>query len=381
MIFAAGLLACAATARYRRGGGTVGELAVRRVEWNPTRARIDRIEAVAEAGDRTAIFSAGAATVFRGGAVLAVDREVASWGAGAAAIPAGDGNGDWLVGIDDRGEPRRLRADARFERVGARFGLDGARVAEVRATGGAGIAFLLENEIAFSDGAQLRRFPVAAARSLAGGGGRAAVVDGAGVQLFDPAQGTTRRFAIDGARFAELDGNGRLYVATARAIYAQDRTGALALAYLAGDDAIHDLAVAGSRVWFADGDELGAIDGERIRVTRGAPIDRSATLTGSPSGDAWVLSRGGLTRYTVDDAALGPLAQWEQTVGPVFARACAECHRPGGSAGIDLSTLESWEGRRALLRERVIARRSMPPAGHTLDEADRAALGRWLADR
>jgi hypothetical protein len=381
ILFAAGLLACAATARYRRGGGSVGELAVRRVEWNPTRAPLEKIEAVAESGDRTAIFSAGAATVLRGGAVLAVDRDVAGWRRAAGAIPAGDGNGAWLVGIDDHGEPRRLRADSRFERVGARFGLDGAAVSDVRATGGAGIAFLLENEIALSDGAHLQRFPVAAARSLAGGGGRAAVVDNGGVQLIDAAKGTTRRFAIEGAQVAELDENGRLYVATAQAIYVEDRAGALALAYLSDDDQIHDLAIAGTRLWFADGDELGAIDGERIRVTRGARIDRSATLTGSPSGDAWVLSRGGLARFTVDDAALGPLAQWEQAVAPVFARACAECHRPGGSAGIDLSSLESWEARRGLLRERLIAKRSMPPAGHALDEADREILRTWLDGR
>lgn len=70
---------------------------------------------------------------------------------------------------------------------------------------------------------------------------------------------------------------------------------------------------------------------------------------------------------------------WQQQVAPVFQRVCAHCHLPGGEAGIDLSTPAAWATERDEIANRVMATRTMPPAGTDLSDADRAALAHWLA--
>jgi hypothetical protein len=42
-----------------------------------------------------------------------------------------------------------------------------------------------------------------------------------------------------------------------------------------------------------------------------------------------------------------------------------------------LSTAEAWQSERAEIRDRVVKQRSMPPEGHALSEADRAAIAAW----
>ncbi|HEY6458624.1 MAG TPA: cytochrome c, partial [Polyangiaceae bacterium] len=98
----------------------------------------------------------------------------------------------------------------------------------------------------------------------------------------------------------------------------------------------------------------------------------------SSSGDVWVLSGGSLQRFArVDpEAALG--ARWSSSLAPVFARACATCHLPGGVSGTDLSSAEAWHSERAAIRRRVVDTRTMPPEGHELSDADRAAIRAWL---
>lgn len=72
-------------------------------------------------------------------------------------------------------------------------------------------------------------------------------------------------------------------------------------------------------------------------------------------------------------------AMWRANILPVYTRSCAQCHRPGGSAGIDLSTYDAWNARRALIRHRVIDVRDMPQPGSPLSDADRAAIDAWAA--
>ena len=65
-------------------------------------------------------------------------------------------------------------------------------------------------------------------------------------------------------------------------------------------------------------------------------------------------------------------------MAPVFARSCAACHQPNGASGTDLSTEAAWEGKRPLIRGRVVLGRTMPPQGHPLSDSDRAAILHWV---
>ena len=75
------------------------------------------------------------------------------------------------------------------------------------------------------------------------------------------------------------------------------------------------------------------------------------------------------------EPALG--ATWDQTLAGVFARACSACHLPDGVSGTDLSTPEGWQSERAVIRDRVLVGRTMPPEGHALSDADRASIAAW----
>ena len=169
---------------------------------------------------------------------------------------------------------------------------------------------------------------------------------------------------------------GRLFVATADAIWAEDARGDLALRFEASGMTIHGLAAAANRVWFADGAELGVIEGDQVRETHGARVSPAAALAGSPSGDVWALTGGALARYAVVGTG-GP--DWDEAVAPVFRRACEGCHRAGGEAGVALGTREAWDKRRERIRTRVLVDRTMPPpGGKALSDADREAVRSWL---
>ena len=118
------------------------------------------------------------------------------------------------------------------------------------------------------------------------------------------------------------------------------------------------------------------IEGGLVRETTGLALAPAARLIGSPSGDVWaMIGDRTLLRFSAEG---GVESGWDETIAPVFQRACSACHLPGGSSGLDLSTREAWASNRAPIRERVIVDRSMPPAGHALADPDREAIGRWL---
>jgi hypothetical protein len=185
---------------------------------------------------------------------------------------------------------------------------------------------------------------------------------------------------------AAFDRHGHLVVATPDALYIEDKGGQLCLRYLAKahERPLHSLAGTAPRIWFAAGEELGVIetndsaDSDAIALTRGAQLPPAAQLVGSATGEVWVLAAGQLRRFGRDDGALHPSERWAQLIAPVYARACTACHLPGGRAGIDLSTVAAWDTRREVLRERVLHKRSMPPAGSPLADADRASIAAWL---
>jgi mono/diheme cytochrome c family protein len=378
---ALGLVGCAASPHSVAGGG-VTALQVRAVDWNPGQALIADVRAVADSGSDVVAFADGAATVLTGGRVVAVDRSVPRW-VSAGTLPAADGSGTWIVGVDGDGRVRRLFGKTTLEPVSDRFGLAADQVLGVATLGSAVAGFRLRDQIAVADGASVTRYATGLLASFAGGGGRAAL-GGDPLRVFEVAGKRVSAFAVPEvsaatgpgrAAFVAMTPQGKLFVATPETIWAEDEHGDLAVRFVARGMTIHGLAASADRVWFADGPELGVIEGTTVRETKGARVSPAAELAASPSGDVWTLTGGALARYAVADTGT---PAWDESVAPVFRRVCESCHRAGGEAGIALGTKEAWEKRRERIRRRVLVDRDMPPAGHPLPDADREAIRAWL---
>jgi mono/diheme cytochrome c family protein len=394
-VLAFALAACGAPAEYTRDGGAktgaFTTFAARAVEWNPGKADVGRVVAIADAGDDVVLFGDEAATLFSSGArVASVAGSARGWTCGAA-IPAADGRGTWLVGVDTAGKLYRMRARGAVEPVGDRYGLGSERVRAVATLGGASVAFLLESGVAVADGHEVARIgdpEIARARAMAGGGGKIALLEADAVAKIDAKTHEARGFPLEGAKSVALDGRGRLYAATDGALYAEGDDGALALLYASEARTIQGLAAAGvgseAVVWMADGGDLGVVTGRKIAFTRaGMGAAKDLVLAGSPTGDVWVWEprasplpalAGAPRRFGQGEPADG----WTRDVRPVFARACAACHLPGGAAGVDLSTRAAWMAEKDEIARRVLSEKSMPPDGHPLGDADRATLRAWL---
>ena len=388
------LSACGGGSAYTRDGA-VQRLTTRAVEWNPTHADVGRVAAVADRGTDVVVFADGAATVMESGAVSLVDRSVSKW-TGAATIPAADGGVPWIVGLDERGHVRRLRARAGFEDVSARWGLENARVIGAVGLGGRGAAFLFDGGMAVAGGeGKVLRLGGVPISVLAGGGGVGAGISNGDVLRVDPASLATKSFALGGAIATAVDDAGHLYAATPDAVYAENDKGELALRFKATMGPIHGLVASHGRVWFAEGAELGAIEAGQVVATTGAKMPASGKLFASTSGDVWIVDGGKLQRIARDVTTAGGGAgagagigappsslnaddTWRAQIQPVFARACAACHLPGGVAGVDLSTSAAWTKHKADVKERVLDTRDMPPKGHGLADADLAVIRAWL---
>jgi mono/diheme cytochrome c family protein len=368
------LLAALAGAGCAPAAPLVAPLRVRPVDWNPGHADVPPVRAVADAGPYVVAFGDGAATVFSAGRVVGVDRSVPRWIA-AGTIPAPDGAGTWIVGVDGDGRVRRLLGEGRLDPVSDRFGLGGEYVLGVVSLGGAGAAFRLSREIAVADGKDVVRYATGPLAALAGGGGRAALV-GDPLRVLGAATQRVGAFDLpDRPAYVTVTAQGKLFAATADAIWGEDDRGDLRLRFQSGGLRLHGLAAAGERVWFADGAELGVIEGGRVRETRGAKISGAAELSASPSGDVWTLTGGSLARWAVAD---GDAPDWDADVAPIFRRACAACHLPGGAAQLDLGSKEAWDRHRVEIRQRVLVDRTMPPTGLVLPEPDRAVIRAFL---
>ncbi|WP_437286817.1 c-type cytochrome [Sorangium sp. So ce406] len=352
-------------------------LAVQPVAWPPS-ADLGPVRAVADDGRRVVLFHDGAAAVFVDGALARVERAPHRW-VGAAALPAPDGHGTWIVGVDAEGRLLRLPGQGALEPVSDRYGLERAPVRAALGLGGAGAAFALDGEIAVADGATVTRYATGPLATFAAGGGRVAFALGDGLRALDVAARALRSYPLpDGpAPLLAVTGAGRLLAATPAALYEEDAAGVLRLR-LRASAALHGLAVSGDRVWFADGDELGVLDGTGARETRGARLPRGGKLIGSPSGDVWLLASGALRRFSAGGGGAAPA--WDD-LAPVVARACAPCHLPGGEGGVDLSTPAAWTTTTSLresIARRVLEERTMPPPGRALSEADRARIRAFL---
>ncbi len=374
---AAALLGCA-VGPHTRAAGVVGQTSVRPVAWNPASAAVGDVRAVADTGDVIAVLSNDRATVFSSGSVVAIDRSIKDW-VDADTIFGADGSARWIVGISAKGRIYYLRGLSSFEDVSERYGLGDRGVVTTAVLGPGYVGFLLGGEIALADGHQVTRYAAGPFSELVGGGGYGVGVGVDALHVLDAARKTVTEYALPGVKHAAVGPSGRLYAMTPRALYAADASGRLGLLYEADSDSIHGLVASGEHVWFADGTELGLIDGDVVKETSGLRMAKGARLAASPSGDVWVMAGGSLERFSRSEPEPGLSAAWGSTLAPIFARSCSSCHLPDGVSGTDLSTPEGWQSERATIRDRVVVRHTMPPEGHALTETDRAAIAAWAA--
>ena len=174
--------------------------------------------------------------------------------------------------------------------------------------------------------------------------------------------------------------DGRLYATTrARALRVRSEHGDLALVYDAGGDTLHGLAASGDHVWFADGTELGVVDGDHVAETSGRSLAPDARLAPSRQRRRVGRSRAALQRFAraEPEPALA-VTLVRRRSRPSSRRSCSACHQPGGVSGTDLSTAEAWQSERGAIRDRVVKSTTMPPEGHPLSETNRAAIRAWV---
>lgn len=380
LLLSSSLLACGPS-RYARGGA-VGPLAVTTVDWNPAHVDVGKVAAVAESGEELAVFGDHGASVFAGGALIATDASVTAW-TQAAAIPAPDGNGSWIVAIDGNGRLHRMRGRSVLEDVSARWGLSQARVLDVASMGLGRVIFAVDqgassHAVALADGDRVARIDLPFTRVVGGGGRAAGLGDVAAetplLRALRPSRDVDETWSLRDAELVAMDGSGRLYAATPRAVYREDDSGRLHEVFEATVGPIHGLAASDGRVWFAEGAELGIVEHDRVAATTGANVDAKAKLVASPTGDVWAIgASGALTRYGTVRAA----SAWQASIAPIQARVCGGCHGPNGSAGVDLSSAARWDGKRAAITKRVLEEKSMPPPGADLTDDERRAIAAW----
>jgi hypothetical protein len=346
--------------------------------WNSADAGTGAVAALVELDGEQVLFSDHGATVFLGGVPYASDPTVTAW-RGAGRIPGPDGTGDWAVGISGDGALLRVSGAGLLAPVSDRFGLAQEKVVALAATGGPGVAFALESGLAVSDGAVVRRYDVQP-RALAGGGGKVAWTETGAVRRLDPSSGAVDGWRLAGAQAVALSASGRLIAATAHGLWAESPTASLVQLYQTPSD-VHGLVATGERFWFAQGQQLGYLEGNQVvRTAPGALLtDSTAPLFVAEGSGVWSLTAGQPRRWS----AGGQLALWQQLVLPAFSRVCSACHLPAGTAGIPLASLGDWQAKRAQIQQRVFDAASdkpMPPANSTttLTAGEKASLLCWL---
>ena len=344
--------------------------------WNSADAGVGPVTALVELPDQTVLFGDQGATVFLGGVPASSDATNTHW-QGAGALPAADGNGTWAVGVGQDGQLSRVNGSGLLEAVSDRWGLLQDKVSAVASTGARGAAFAIAGQVAVSDGTTLRRFDVGGG-PLAGGGGRLGWIEGGVVKRLDPSAGAVVKWPLTGAFAVAVSDSGRMIAATPHGLWEESDTLALVQVYQT-PATLHALTASGERFWFVQDQQLGFLEGARAARTQ-QPVAGAATqLFTAPGGGVWMLSGGVPARYS----AGGELAVWQQLVLPIFARVCASCHLPGGTAGVTLASLDDWKGRKDAIVQRVlqgVTDKPMPPKNAVLDitPAERNLIRCWV---
>ena len=292
----------------------------------------------------------------------------------AAAIPALDGDGRWIVATRFDGTLWRIRLDGELEAIGTRFGITHEPFRAV-ASAGSTIAVLLDRALLVTDdGVHITRYDLDGAHaSLAVAEDRIALASPHAISLWNLTTSTRRTFAIDNTRAAFLDADSkapRLVAMSSRGIWIEHGSALEPLDI----GTVAASAIAGAHLWLEVGKRL-------YVVTDTTPLDTTVAsagnepIFGAPNGDVWIGDHG-LRRYSLGASTGDPT--WTAKIQPIFQRVCAHCHLPGGDADLDLSTSASWTLEHDEIVRRVLVTTTMPPAGTVLTDDDRATLSAWL---
>lgn len=349
-------------------------LTVRNIEWNAAKVDVGTVSAIAEDDEELVLFGNKGATLMAGGAVHGVIPGATAWTA-AAAIPAADGVGDWIVGAADSGKLFRVRAEALLEDISERYGLGSDKVRSIVGIDKTSVAFGYEGGLAIADGAKVTRYQGPKTGLLAGGGGRIAWINGGEVNVLTLSDRKVRAFPMADANGVAIDSAGRVVVIAGSKLWIETQS-VLTLRWTA-DAPFGSIATAGPRVWMTVGTELAVATGDALSKSSGASVPADARLSGTPAGDLWIVAPSSVRKVS-GSAPSEVIADWEATVRPIYAKVCAECHNPGGTAGSDLSTYDGWLQRKDKINQRVLVDRTMPPKGKPFDETDRSVIRDWL---
>ncbi len=349
-------------------------LTVRNIDWNAAKVDVGAVSAIAEDDEELVLFGSKGATLMAGGAVHGVIPGAAAWTA-AAAIPAADGVGDWIVGAADTGRLFRVRAESVLEDISERYGLGADKVRTIVGIDKTSVAFGFEGGLAIADGEKVTRYEGPKSGLLAGGGGRLAWIDGGAVKVFTLVDRKVRSFPLAEATGAAIDSAGRVVVIAGRTLWIES-DGVLTVRWTA-DATFGAIATAGPRVWMTVGSELAVATGDALSKSSGANVANDARLSGTPAGDLWIVASTGVRKVS-GSAPSEVIADWEATIKPVYAKVCASCHSPGGTAGSDLSTYDGWLQRKDKINQRVLVDRTMPPKGTPMEESERSVIRDWL---
>ena len=337
-------------------------------------------------GDQQFVFDRDAVSVVKEGFIVAhaaaprADGAVSPWQA-AAVLPGIDGTGAWVVGVAG-GKLWRVHVDGRLESVGGRLGVDDSPVVAIAGAGSTFAIGRVGGLVASRDGKHALRFVRRDAPRVAAAVDEIAAWTSSTVDVFGFASGVTTSYRVSGVTFVgfldALAEHATLVVVARDSIYfVTHRT----LERAPAPSPVTDPVIAGSRLWFVSRGRLYAIDRHGLMRARNLPDD-THHIYGTTSGDLWFAvqrSHPKLEHYALGHSVQDPA--WQARIDPIFQRSCARCHRPGGSADLDLSTAAAWRDERSEIVQRVLVSRTMPPEGTVLSDADRATLAAWLTPK
>jgi mono/diheme cytochrome c family protein len=362
------------------GAKSTPEVVVEPVKIAADPAALGRVSGVAELPESFVVFGDKGAIVVQGGLPAASDDGVKAWSS-AAAVAAPDGSGRWAIGVDDKGRLLRLREDSHIEEIGMRYGLAVGEAAKaIVKADESSFVIVLESAIVAVDTNKgtTKRFDTGPLTNVSAAPGRVAGVSGGATAIaIDLEAGKKSSFDAAGAIATTFDFDKHMLVLTEHKVLQEmPGKGDLQVMVDRPDAVLHGLASTPQSIWFGAGADLWTLEQSGgSKIARGVTLDPTAMLAGSASGDVWVLGNQ-LGRVKLSSGG-GKEAMWMADVQPVYQNVCVSCHAPGGSAGIDLSTYGRWVERKALIRERVVEMKNMPPKPRELTPDQVAAIQRW----
>lgn len=383
-LIALGAAACDSGDVASPGSTTQLDLQVEPVKVAADPGALGHVRGVAELSGSFVVFGDKGAVAVQASLPSASDDTIKTWADGAATVLAADGSGRWPISVDDQGRVLRLREDGRLEEIGPRYGVSvGERVRAVVPADDSTFVIVLEAQVIAVDVAHAttRRYDTGPLDHVSATSGYVAGTTATEVRVLDLAAGKSTNYDVIGPIATTFDESHHVVVMTDHALLRQV-DGRSSLEVIAERPKLHGLTRTPDRVWFGAGTDLWALDQTGVKIARGVALPGDATLSGSASGDVWVLAAELARVKTVTTTQAGggenaTEAAWTTEILPIYQGVCSSCHGPGGSAGIDLSTYEGWVARRAVIRARVVDQKNMPPKPKELTAEQLDAITRF----